>query len=244
MVRFDFFMRGTKNKYPQPERPIMPDGGQYFPLGFDQVMPEKGYDFSNVHNWNEKYKRIGSWDSNGTMTEASDNYTLRWFGLYTAGSHTIEQVFKTHSSKNYNTRQVLFKTLEKDFEIKSLNDEEKEILSEIISNRWVSKSGDKIIHNFSVFTKAQMQSLTDIFDEMYNELKNVIYNIFAEIEKFCLTDLPKHLESYLNYHIYMTFYDALKITTGFAYYDGKIYDPKDEIECGLLAFHVIKNANE
>ena len=232
------------NKYPQPERPIMPDGGQYFPLGFDQVMPEKRDDFNNAPNRNEKYKNIRSWHSNGTMCAADDYYTLRWYGLYTAGNHTIGQLFKTYSSKNYNTRQVLFKTLKNDFDINRLNDEEKGILSEIISNRWISKNNDEIIHNFSVFTKAQAQSLTNIFDEMYNDLKSVIYSIFAEIEKFCRADLPKHLEGYLNYHIYMTFHDALKITTGFAYYDGKIYEPKDEIECGLLTFHVIKNTDE
>ena len=234
----------NENKYPQPERPIMPDGGQYFPLGFDQAAPEKKYDFSHAPNWNEKYENIGKWDRNGTMTDTGGNYTSRWYGLYTAGNHTIRQVFDTYSSKNYNTRQVLLKTLEKDFDINRLNDEEKEILSEIISNRWVSKNGDKIIQNFSVFTKAQAQSLTSVFDEIYNDLKSVIYDIFAKIEKFCRADLPRRLEAYLNYHIFMTFYEALAITTGFAYYDGKIYDPKDEIECGLLTFHVIKNTDE
>ena len=234
----------NENRYPLPERPIMPDGGQYFPLGFAPATPEKRYDFSDVPNWDEKYERIGSWDCNGSMTDASDNYTLRWYGLYTAGDHTIEQLFRKHSSKNHNTRQVFFKTFERDFDISRLNAEEKEILGEMINNRWISKNDDKIIPNFSVFTKAQAQSLTSIFEEMYNDLKSVIYGIFAKIEKLCRADLPKHLESYLNYHIYMTFYDALKTTTGFAYYDGKIYDPKDEIECGLLTFHAIKNTDE
>jgi DNA-binding CsgD family transcriptional regulator len=234
----------VENKYPQPEYPIMPDGGQYFPLGFDWVMPEKGYDLSSVPNWDEKYKHIVNWHSNGDMTGSPDNYSLHWYGLYTAGNHTLEQLFDHYSGKNFNTCQVLLKTLEKDFDINSLDDDEKEILSEIISNRWVTKKGDKLIHNFSVLTKSQALSLTNVYEEIYNELKGVIYNLYAEMEKFCRGDLPAHLEFYLNYHIYMTFYNAGRIITGFAFYDGKIYEPKDEIECGLLTFHVITNLDD
>ena len=124
-----------------------------------------------------------------------------------------------------------------------LNDEEKEILSEMIKNGWVSKNGDRLIHNFSIFTKAQAESLIGIFDEIYDDLKNVIHDIFVEAEKFCRSDLPQHLESYLNYHVYMTLHKAHKIMTALAYYDGKIHDPKDEVECGMLTFHVIKNSD-
>jgi len=232
-----------ENRYPQPERPIMPDGGKYFPLGFEQDAIEKKFDFGGVPNWNEKYGSIDTWQSNGAMTDSGDSCTLRWYGLYKAGKHTLEQLFDTHTSKNHNTREVLLKTLEKDFDIALLSDGEKEILGEIISYGWVSKQNGKIIHNFSVFTKAQMQKLLDVFDGLYNDLQSVVHKIFAKIEKLCRANLPKHLESYLNYHVYMTFYSAMKITTGFAYYDGKIHDPKDETECGLLTFHVITNKN-
>jgi len=70
-------------------------------------------------------------------------------------------------------------------------------------------------------------------------MKDEIYKIFTGLEKFCRTDLPKHLDFYTNYHIYMAFYNAIFLTTGFAYYDGKIYHPKDDIECGLLTFQVV-----
>lgn len=226
-----------ENKYPQPERPIMPDGGQYFPLGFDRSESND----NQVEFLNEKYKGIGKWNSNGAMYNPGDKVALRWLGLYNAGKHNLEMLFSSYSSsKNYNAYQVLLKTLEKDFNIENLNEDEKAILSEIISYRWVSKKDNKIVHNFSVFTKSQERELLSVFDEIYSDINEEIHTLLEEIEKLCRANLPKHLDYYLNYHIYMTFYSAMVMTTGFAYYDGKLYDPKDDVECGLLTFQVIK----
>jgi DNA-binding CsgD family transcriptional regulator len=229
----DYKVTYEENKYPQPERPIMPDGGQYFPLGFSWLHSER-----TVELLNEKYRKISNWDTNGAMENdgSKDGFKFHWMGLYTAGGHTIGE--KLYPSIGL-IKKVLCKTLSKDFNIDDLNDDEKETLSEIIKYGWVSKKDDKIIHNFSIFTREQNEALGNIFAEIYEEMKDEIYKIFVEIQKLCRANLPKHLDFYTNYHIYMSFYSAIEITTGFAYYDGKLYDPKDDVECGLLTLQVI-----
>jgi len=131
------------------------------------------------------------------------------------------------------------KTLEPGFCADNLCEEEKNVLSEIIDNGWVSKNGGKITHNFSVFTETQERALLCIFGEIYDETEADIYRILEEIGALCRDDLPKHLDFYLNYHIYMAFYSSMTITTGFAYCDGKLYQPKDAVECGMLTFQAI-----
>ena len=228
-----------ENKYPMPERPIMPDGGQYFPLGFDRSETGK----TSLEYLPEKYRKIVNWDSNGAMANPRDDgISLRWYGLYKAGKHTLAMLFSSQPNLKYSEiYRIFYKTLSGDFIIDDLNDDEKEILSEIISYGWISKKDDKIIHNFCVFTQEHFKASESIFGEIYEEMKGDIYEIFSEIEKLCRADLPKHLDFYINYHIYMAFYNAHVLTTGFAYYDGKLYEPKDETECGLLTFQVIKN---
>jgi DNA-binding CsgD family transcriptional regulator len=226
-----------ERRYPQPERPIMPDGGQYFPLGFDRFETTK----ETVKLLDEKYREIDNWSSNGAMqSNAQSGEIFHWMGLYNAGRHTL---VKLHSigDKNYQIKQVLLKTLYEGFSIGDLDDGEKELLGEMISYGWISKKDDKIIHNFCIFTHEQEKALKDVFGEIYEEIKDETYSVFAEIEKLLRADLPKHLAFYANYHIYRTFCNAIPIITGFAYYDGKIYDPKDEAECGLLTFQVVKN---
>jgi len=224
-----------ENKYPQPERPIMPDGGRYFPLGFDQS-ENNNKTIENPILSNEKYKGIANWDSNGAMHAEYDGDRFFWMGLYKAGNHSIQ---KLHNMNNHKIINVFRKALKKDFNIDNLNGDEKTILSEIISCGWVTKKDDKIIHNFSIFTSEQNKTLENIFGEIYVEIKPEVYKIYDEIEKICREDLPAHLDFYINYHIYMTFYRAIKIITGFAYYDGKLYVPKDDAECGLLTFQAI-----
>jgi len=68
-----------EKKYPAPERPIMPDGGQYFPLGFDR----SDNDIKPEDYISEKYKEIAKWSSNGSMTHSTvDNTWFMWLGLY------------------------------------------------------------------------------------------------------------------------------------------------------------------
>ena len=234
----DYKVTYGEGRYPQPERPIMPDGGQYFPLGFgDGEMSAE-----TVKPLDEKYMEIGNWDANGAMQrDTQSGERFHWMGLYIAGNNTLQKLF-SYEEKNYQIKLVLLKALNKDFNTEDLNDEEKAVLSEIMSYGWLSKKDDKIIYNFCVFTNEQEKMLQNIFEEIYEEIKDETHKVFDEIENLLRADLPKHLDFYKNYHIYMTFYNAIQIVTGFAYYDGKIYDPKDEPECGLLAFQVIKNS--
>ncbi|MCL2773429.1 MAG: RNA polymerase sigma factor, partial [Oscillospiraceae bacterium] len=202
----DYKVTYEENKYPQPERPIMPDGGQYFPLGFEQPETHK----KTVEFLNDEYRKIHKWDCNGSMCNPRDKISLYWIGLYNAGRHTIERLFSSEpNNKYYQTYQLFCKTLNQDFNLNDLNDTEKEILSEMISYGWVSKKDDKIIHNFCIFTHEQEKALINIFAEIYEEMKDEIYKIFTGLEKFCRTDLPKHLDFYTNYHIYMAFYNAI-----------------------------------
>ena len=235
----DYKVTYEEGRYPQPERPIMPDGGQYFPLGFGDCEMNA----ETVKLLDEKYMEIGDWDANGAMQSITHTQGERfhWMGLYKAGNNALQNLF-SYGEKNLQIKLVLLKALNKDFNTEDLNDEEKAILSEIISYGWLSKKDDKIICNFCVFTYKQEEMLQNIFAEIYEEIKDETYKVFNEIENLLHADLPKQLDFYKNYHIYMTFYNAIPIITGFAYYDGKIYDPKDEAECGLLAFQVIKNS--
>jgi hypothetical protein len=168
-----------------------------------------------------------------------DNTWFRWFGLYIASEHGIEKFFDYNSGDS--VRNLICKTLVDDFKIEELSENEKTLLSEMISYGLVSKKDNKIIHNFCVFTKEQDEALFGrIFREIYNEMQAEIYEIFTKLEKMCKENLPKHLEYYVNYEVYMAFNDAHVMTTGFAFYDGRLYDPKDKEECGLLTFQITK----
>ena len=66
-----------------------------------------------------------------------------------------------------------------------------------------------------------------IYDDFYEELKKVIKKL-----------LPPQLHQYRNYYIYMSFLISHVFTIGCAYYDGKIYKPKDDTELSRMTLSI------
>lgn len=210
------------------EAPIRLDGGKYFPIGYDLS------DNNIVFELDKKYREISNWDYNGSM--GSEHFY--WVGLYNAGGHQISQVFNNNGDNPYG--KILLEISKDNFNTDNLTDDEKFTLGEVIKYGWVNKTEDKLIPNFYIFTSEQNNILYEIFAEIYDEIKPYISGIGNKIERLCKTGFPAHLpKSYFNHFIFMAFIRSHVAVTGISLCDGKIYEPKDENECGLLTFKVI-----
>jgi len=77
--------------------------------------------------------------------------------LYNAGNHDIQKFF---DNSGRSVRNLISKTLSDDFKIENLNEDEKTLLSEMISNGWLSKKDNKIVHNFCVLTTRLCKNIT------------------------------------------------------------------------------------
>ena len=214
--------------------PVMPDGGQYFSLGFDKS--ESGeMERARGMGLEEKYKGIDGWHCNGPMSADAEVVDFDWMGLYNAGQHAVSELFfEGETEKRKRAVEIISKSFDNKFSVDKLNDEAKEVLGEMIEIGLVSKKDDKIVCNFAVFTGEQYEKLHRIYEETYEEMKDEISKMFERLQKLCRDDLPKHLDYYTNHHALIAFNHGITFVTGFALYDGKIHEPKNSTECGFL----------
>ncbi|MCL2063969.1 MAG: RNA polymerase sigma factor [Candidatus Cloacimonetes bacterium] len=231
------------------------DGGKYYPIGVFNSKSKIPIDPSYI----EKYKDLDSWTCDGTHIYEDTQNELRWIGLYNYPTLPEEMMDKV-SPKPFilKSKNILFKSIKPNFNINDLSEKEKDILSQLVALDFLticqseicstSETDGKILPNFYIFTTKQRNELTDIFLDIYIEMKAKFISLKKDLQKECKAILPEQLTQKsigtidstknLGYYTYFALMFSHIFTTGFAYYDGKLYQPKNENETLVLTVNI------
>jgi len=203
------------------------DGGYYYPIGIFKT--ESKAELAPL--FLQKYKEMEKWDCNGTYHFNDGGNRLSWLGLYNAGSLIPDALV---------CKETLFKVIKQDYKTTDLSDEEQIVVDHLIKKGYLSISKDKrnISPNFCVFTSEQSRELESILLEVYEEIKPEFFALYRDLQKMCKEYIPPQLRFFEKYISYYCLFFSHLYTTGFAFYDGKMYRPKSEMESILLTLGV------
>jgi hypothetical protein len=217
--------------------PIRPDGGCYLVFGLSDSEPTIPLD----PTYKEKYCHEGLFKNQWCGVWSERNEFISFIEILNGYDENLLKITTASSDINViSLRYTFLKALKKGFDIEKLTDDEKGSLSKIISYGWlsISTAEKKVIPNFYVFTPSQQEQLEVIFKEIYLEMKDELDDLIKDIKAIYNEIQPKHLENYTDYNIFIAALRCLCLTIEFAFYDGKLYKPKNEKECVLLTLGV------
>lgn len=213
--------------YVADDAPVRPDGGKYFPLGFDRTDFSKG----------DKSLDTTGWAYNGSM--CNDNYW--WFGLYNFGQSEIEDMMDEYTAEWKNLHEMLCNIIQSDNDISTLDENQKFNLSKLVQKGFITISGKNAFPNFCVFTSEQYQQLEEaVFEPIVRKLEKEIVLLANDLAKLCKIKVPKQLKNYYNLFVRMALCDIGYVTTIFAFQDGKLYKPRDNHDGEFLTLVYIK----
>lgn len=220
--RFNSYIKTPIAPSEIPERPIRPDGGKYFPLGFDRT----DLDFI------EKSVDVSGWAYNGSMWSGG----FWWIGLYNFGRSHIQDLIHSYTPE-WKKQNDLLRRCIKGLDINSLDEDEKYTLARLIEGGFVKKEKDKILPNFYVFTAKEYRELEQrVFEPIYEKISEELLAIAEEMRAFRKGKVPPQIKEYYGLFLKMDLMDIGYITTIFAFNDGKLYVPKDKQDGEFLTF--------
>lgn len=208
------FANYQKIPYRTDEAPIRPDGGKYFPLGFDRT------DFSTE----KKVLDTSGWAYNGSM--ANDNFW--WFGLYNFGKSEIEDMMDQYTAEWKKLHELLCVIIHSGYDISNIGENEKYILAKLVQKGFVRMDGDYAFPNFSIFTSEQYSQLEKtVFAPISAKLEEEIKTLSDDLAAYYNKKIPPQLKDYFPLSVRMALCDIGYVTTILAFNDGKLYVPKD-----------------
>ena len=195
-----------------PVPPYRPDGGRYWPLGFDRS------DFDpNSPRANFAYN--GSMSSNG----------FYWFGLHDFGRSEIESMMDAWMPEYLHLQTLLKKLIHADFAPSCVTEEEKFTLAQLIEKGFLYMEGEAIRPNFLIFTKAQHDALQEtIFAPLAQALQPELEALAYDLHELSLSNLPPHLRQLAPLAEAMAQHDVAYMTELLAFRDGTLYRPADK----------------
>lgn len=196
------------------EAPIRPDGGRYFPMGFDRT------DMENE----KKVLNVTGWAQNGSMY----NDGFSWYGLYNFGVSEIEDMLDAYSAEAANIHQLLKEIISKGVgaDISGYAKEKQYELAKMAQKGFIRMEGGKAYPNFTVFTKEQYAALVEqVFAPLAKKLFGAVEALMKDLESYGKNKLPAHLSDYQGLLVRMALVDMAYVTTILAFEDGKLYHP-------------------
>lgn len=212
-------------------RPIRPDGGNYFPLGFDRS------DHASV----PKNVDTSDWMYNGPMWSNASIGQFHWFGLYNFGQTDCQNIicYGLPEWKKMNDALCLF--IHSDFRMDSFNEDQLFILAQLIEKGFLKKDGSKLLPAFCVFSPEQYSMLENlVFEPLALKLAQEVKSLADDLSELCKRKMPKQLSSYYDLFLRMALGDIGYLTTIFAFNDNNLYIPKTPDEGKLLTLVYVK----
>ena len=209
------------------EKPLRPDGGRYFPLGF-------------MEDWDE----IADWvlDNRGFAyngAQYADSFS--WFGFYNFGNSVIEEVMDKFAPECARLNNLLVHILNADFDIARITEEQKFDLAKLVEYGFVKVQGDKAVPQFVVMTREQKEQMKKQVFEPIAERLNPGYELLREeLVKFYQAKLPKQLKQLNKLPLRQALYDMAYVTTVLAFHEGLLYVPKDGKDGEFLTMMYVK----
>ena len=192
-----------------------PDGGRYWPLGFDYTEdPELEIAVDN-----------SGWAYNGAMH--SDNF--HWFGLYNFGSTEIEDLMDAYTPAWKQLHDTLCMLIHSDFDTAHFTDQQRLDLAKLVEKGFVTIDGSRALPTFCVFTEAQEQRLIDeVFTPLIERATPALQALRDELRLLVRQQLPKQLAYMEDHAVWQAFFNVGYLTYIFAFGDGKLYVPRDK----------------
>jgi RNA polymerase sigma factor (sigma-70 family) len=213
--------------YMTEEPPIRPDGGKYFPLGFDNT------DFDTI----EKALDTSGWAYNGAMC----NQNFWWFGLYNFGQSEIQDLINGCSQEWQNLRALLCRLKNTGYTVSLLNENDKFGLAKLVEKGFVSIEDNKVTPSFCIFTSEQYRQLEQtVFEPLAIKIADEVKSLADDLSDYFVKIIPPHLKRYQNLFVKFALYDIGYLTTIFAFNAGKLYVPKDSRDGEFLTLMYIK----
>jgi len=193
----------------------------------------------------EKYMELRKWSVNGPyhIGEAVDR-DGRWLWL----SKGKEYLPTNHSGNFFvdyqDYKEFLWKVCRADFRLSDLSDEERVTLEKcvdlgLLSVGVVSANNEPtVIPNFYVFSPAQIETFYEILEGCYADVSAQMRDLFMDVRNMCKACLPKQLEGSLDFVTYISMLSSNVLTTGFAYYDGKLAVAEGEDDFTVRTMHM------
>lgn len=192
-----------------PEPPYRPDGGKYWPLGFDRSDPvpdSPRLDFAY----------------NGSM----NNDGFYWFGLHDFGQSEIEDMMDAWTPEYKALRTLLEKLIHADFDPGAVSEAEKFTLAQLAEKGFVTLNGGTIKPNFVIFTKAQYDVLYQtVFVPLAEALQPEIAALARDLHDLSLSQRPQQLSHLMLLARAMALHDVGYTTELLAFRDGTLYQP-------------------
>ncbi|MBQ8201349.1 MAG: sigma-70 family RNA polymerase sigma factor [Clostridia bacterium] len=191
-----------------PEPPIRPDGGKYWPLGFDRTEPaadiRRGFDY------------------NGSMC----NNGFYWFGLHNFGQSEIEDLMDAWTPEYRTLRNLLEKLIHADFDPACVTAAEQYPLAQLAEKGFVTVAEGRITPNFVILTASQYERLyTEVFAPLIKGLQPEVRRLADHLHQLCLSLLPPHLTHLAALAQSQAQHDIAFITELLAFHDGTLYHP-------------------
>ena len=204
-----------------PEPPIRPDGGKYWPLGFDRTEPTDA-------------RRC--FDYNGSMC----NDGFYWFGLHNFGQSEIEDMMDAWTPEYKALRQLLEKLIWSGFDRACVAEGEQYVLARLIEKGFVVSSADGLAPNFVIFTKTQYDRLyQEVFRPLAEQLQEEVCRLSADLYSIADAMLPPHLKHLARLSQAMAEHDVAFTTELMAFHDGTLYHPADKRDGEFLTLAYI-----
>ncbi len=208
-------------------KPLRPDGGKYYPLGFIE-------DSEDILEWDFDNRNF---DYNGYMT----SYSFYWFGLYNFGYSEIIDMSDKFTPEWTILHNLLVDIIKADFDISWITEEQRFDLAKLVEKGFVEIKGDKAIPRFAVFTEEQFQCLEkEVFEPIVEKLRPGYERLREELTKFYQDKLPAQLKSIHKLPLRQALSDMGYVTTVLAFKEGKLYVPKDAADGEFLTLLYVK----
>lgn len=205
-----------------PEPPIRPDGGKYWPLGFDRTQDD--------------FPERNGFAYNGSMTK--DGFF--WFGLHDFGQSEIEHVMDAWTPEYKALRTTLEKLIFADFDPACITGAEQFTLAQLIEKGFVIKDGETLRPNFVIMTRAQYDRLyAEVFVPLAEALQLETARLAKDLHALALADLPPHLHHLASLAEAMAQHDVTWSTEFLAFQDGTLYHPTSKRDGEFLTLAYI-----
>lgn len=205
-----------------PEPPIRPDGGKYWPLGFDRTQ--------------DNFPERNGFAYNGSMT----NEGFFWFGLHDFGHSEIEPTMDGWTPEYKALRTTLEKLIFADFDPACITGAEQFLLAQLIEKGFVIKEGECLRPNFVIMTKAQYDRLyREVFAPLAEVLQPELLRLAEDLHTLALADLPPHLQHLAPLAEAMAQHDVGWSTEFLSFQDGTLYHPTDKRDGEFLTLAYI-----
>lgn len=193
------------------EPPIRPDGGRYWPLGFDRTETDLEYEVDDR-----------GWAYNGAMNFG----TFHWFGLYNFGNTEIENLLESYTTYWWNLKETLLTVIDRGGDIAGLLERQREDLAELVRKGFLTMRDGRAEANFCVFTQEQWARMeSEVLAPVRERMKPGLAALTEDLREVVKKQLPRQLRDQTEHAVSQAVFDLSYLTYIFAFNDGKLYVP-------------------